>query len=166
MSEITEDVAPDELMRTAFDAANKHDLTESYWLDEKSVYHFIGIGVFRGRAQIIDYFNGMFAAMPDFQLEIERTIREGITASVVWNATGTFRGSSLMGVAPTGKRLVFRGVDVVELEGGIVRSNTVYMDSMSFARQVGMLPPDGSSADKALKSSFNLLTGLRRAVRR
>ena len=34
----------------------------------------------------------------------------------------------------------------------------------AFARQIGMLPPDGSGADRAMKSAFNAATKLRRAV--
>ena len=43
-------------------------------------------------------------------------------------------------------------------------SNTAYFDGASFARQIGMLPPDGSGADRAMKSAFNAVTKLRRAV--
>ena len=43
-------------------------------------------------------------------------------------------------------------------------SNTGYFDGASFARQIGMLPPDGSGADRAMKSAFNAVTKLRRAV--
>jgi hypothetical protein len=43
-------------------------------------------------------------------------------------------------------------------------SNTSYFDSMSIARQIGMLPPDGSGTDRAMKGAFNAVTKLRRAV--
>ena len=45
-------------------------------------------------------------------------------------------------------------------------SNTVVFDQMTFARQVGLLPPDGSGADKALKAAFNAKTRVALAARR
>ena len=39
-----------------------------------------------------------------------------------------------------------------------------YFDGASYARQIGMLPPDGSGADRAMKSAFNTVTKLRRAM--
>jgi hypothetical protein len=36
---------------------------------------------------------------------------------------------------------------------------------MSFARQVGLLPPDGSVVDRALKSAFNARTRVARRSR-
>jgi hypothetical protein len=41
---------------------------------------------------------------------------------------------------------------------------TAYFDGASFARQIRMLPPDGSGVDKAMKGAFNTVTKLRRAV--
>ena len=43
-------------------------------------------------------------------------------------------------------------------------SNTAYYDGASFARQVGMLPPEGSGAERTMKSAFNAVTKVRKAV--
>jgi hypothetical protein len=43
-----------------------------------------------------------------------------------------------------------RGCDVVEIRDGLVVDNTVYWDGAAFARQVGLLPPQGSLADRAM----------------
>ena len=69
-----------------------------------------------------------------------------------------------MGIEPTGKHIEIRGMDLFELEDGKLVSNTSYFDGASFARQIGMLPADGSGADRAMKSAFNAVTKLRRAV--
>ena len=39
-------------------------------------------------------------------------------------------------------------------------SNFVVFDQMQFARQIGMLPPDGTAADRATKAAFNAKTRL------
>ena len=58
----------------------------------------------------------------------------------------------------SGRHVELRGVDVMEITDGTVRSNTIYYDGASFARQVGHLPRQGSVADKALVSVFNAKT--------
>jgi hypothetical protein len=69
-----------------------------------------------------------------------------------------------MDIEPTGKHVEVRGFDLFELEDGQIVSNTAYYDGAAFARQIGMLPADGSGADRAMKSAFNAVTKLRRAV--
>ena len=46
----------------------------------------------------------------------------------------------------------------------MIASTTVYYDGMSFARQIGMLPPLDSGAERAMKSAFNTVTKVRRAI--
>lgn len=69
-----------------------------------------------------------------------------------------------MGLEPTGNHVEIRGLDLLELEDGELVSNTAYFDGAGFARQIGMLPADGSGADRAMKSAFNAMTKLRRAI--
>ena len=45
-------------------------------------------------------------------------------------------------------------------------TNTVVFDQMKFARQVGLLPRDGSVADKAFMAAFNVKTKVAIAARR
>jgi hypothetical protein len=72
----------------------------------------------------------------------------------------------LLGIAPTGKKLTIDGMDHFVIGDGSVRSNFIVFDQMQYARQIGMMPPDGSSADKAVKGAFNARTRLVRAARR
>ncbi|HYH89942.1 MAG TPA: hypothetical protein VEX67_11950 [Solirubrobacteraceae bacterium] len=39
-----------------------------------------------------------------------------------------------------------------------VGSNHVVYDQLDFARQLGLIPPDASPADRALKAAFNAAT--------
>jgi hypothetical protein len=81
-----------------------------------------------------------------------------------WTLRGTFSGGPFRGIEPTGRRVELRGVDVMEFEGGLLRRNTVYYDGLAFARQVGMLPSEGTAADRAVVAGFNALTRVRRRV--
>ena len=84
---------------------------------------------------------------------------------VHWHLTGTHTGP-LLGIEPTGKPLAVDGMDHFVVRDGKVVSNFVIFDQMQYARQIGMMPPDGSSADKALKSAFNLRTKVAERIAR
>lgn len=89
----------------------------------------------------------------------------GDDALVHWRMTGRHVGL-LLGIAGTGKNIELDGIDHFVLRDGKVASNTVVFDQMKFARQVGLLPPDGSVTDKALKTAFNAKTRVAVAARR
>lgn len=59
-----------------------------------------------------------------------------------------------------------RGVDCMEFEGGLLRHNVIYYDGAGFAREVGLLPAQGSGAEKAMTGAFNALTRARKALGR
>ena len=79
-------------------------------------------------------------------------------------AHGHFTGAPFQGIEPTGKPVEVRGLDLIELEGGEIVSLTAYYDGASFARQVGMLPPEGSGAERAMMGAFNAVTKVRQAI--
>jgi hypothetical protein len=78
--------------------------------------------------------------------------------------TGHFSGGPFQGIDPTGRRVEMRGLDLLEIEDGLIVGNTAYYDGMSFARQIGLMPPEDSGAERAMKSAFNAATRARRAV--
>ena len=47
---------------------------------------------------------------------------------------------------------------------GKLRQNTIYYDGLSFARQIGLLPTEGTIADKAIMSGFNAKTDVFKRV--
>jgi hypothetical protein len=77
---------------------------------------------------------------------------------------GTFDGAPFQGIEPTGKAVDMRGVDVFDVEDGLLIGCTGYYDGAEFARQAGMLPPRDSGAERAMTNAFNAVTKLRRAV--
>jgi steroid delta-isomerase-like uncharacterized protein len=110
------------------------------------------------------YFNEVFAAFPDFALEVRSTVTEGDRSAVHWTATGTHLGE-LWGVEATGARVGFEGIDMLQVRDGKIVRNDAVLDSMSVAREVGMLPVAGSPAEQRLFKAFNAKTRVeRRAV--
>jgi steroid delta-isomerase-like uncharacterized protein len=127
---------------------------------------FVAIGEIRGHDAVRAFFRELFAAFPDFTMTVGRIVADDSTAVVQWKATGTFTGSgSFQGIAPTGRPVEIRGVDVMEIADGLVQHNTIYYDGATFARQIGLLPGLGSRADQAMLAAFNAKTTLSQRAR-
>src|SRR5437763_14438565 len=101
---------------------------------------FVAIGAYHGGEAVARLFEEVFGAVADGELIVQSVIAEGERAAVQWRLTGTFSGGPFLGLLSTGKRIELRGVDLIELEAGLIRRNTVYYDGASFARDIGMLP--------------------------
>jgi steroid delta-isomerase-like uncharacterized protein len=157
-----------EVFRALFDDRELSD-PYRYWTDQ-SVDHFLVPGKsVRGAEALAQWFRDLFAAVPDWKLEIENTVDDGDRQVVLqWHATGTMNGESpFLGIEPNGRRLDIRGVDVIRFDAdGKIDTNTVYYDGAQFARDIGMLPPRDSAADRGLLAAFNAATKLKRRLRR
>jgi glyoxylase-like metal-dependent hydrolase (beta-lactamase superfamily II)/ketosteroid isomerase-like protein len=100
-------------------------------------------------------------AVPDLSMEVVSTTSEGDRCGVHWRLRGTFAGpGSFGGVAPTGKALDIEGFDLVSVRDGLIEHNDAFTDSMTFARQVGMMPAQGSTAEQRMTGAFNAKTRL------
>jgi steroid delta-isomerase-like uncharacterized protein len=126
----------------------------------------VAVGELRGREEIRRFFDEVFTAFPDFAMTIDRIVSDERTAVVQWHATGTFNGGPFLGILPTGRCVALKGVDVMEIDAGLIRRNTIYYDGATMARQVGLLPKKDSAADRALLGTFNLRTRAAGLVRR
>jgi steroid delta-isomerase-like uncharacterized protein len=155
----------EETARAAFEAFMAHDVEGvlAAWHPE-GIQDWVALGIFRGHAEIRELFTGLFASTPDIEMQIEAVTADEHRCVIQWRSAGTHTGPSFMGLEPTGKRIELRGVDVMEVEDGLVVRNTVYYDGAAFARGLGMLPPQDSSAEKMMIGAFNGVTRLRRMV--
>jgi glyoxylase-like metal-dependent hydrolase (beta-lactamase superfamily II)/predicted ester cyclase len=105
-----------------------------------------------------EFLTGIIAPFPDLRFEVVETTVQDDRACVRWEATGTFTGVPFQGVEPTGAPLRIEGADVVIVRDGQIVENNAYADGMSIARQLGLMPPDGSKAEQAMKQAFNART--------
>lgn len=162
---ITRRKAVEEKVRAYYEAMNDRDVDAmvAHWAED-GVEDVVPIGVIRGREELRGFLSELFAAMPDASTTITRLIAGEQDCAVEWRLEGTFNGAPFLGIEPTGSRVELREVSVVELKDGEIVGITAYFDGASYARQIRMLPPDGSGADRAMKSAFNAVTKLRRAV--
>jgi predicted ester cyclase len=155
-----------ERIRWEFEMLNRHDvspLKEHLWTAE-TVGRFPDRTV-RGPDEMGTYLEGQFAALTGWHMDVVAVAGEGDDVFVRWHLTGTHTGP-MFGVAPTGKPIAVDGVDYFVLRDSKVASVFVATDGMEIARQFGLLPKDGSAADKALKAAFNTKTRLAQKIMR
>ncbi len=154
-----------ELIRWTFEKLNEHDVValRQFWTDA-TVERFPD-RTCHGTEEIARYFEGAFAALPDFHMEVQAIAAQGDDVFVHWRLTGTHEGPA-QGLEPTHKRIEIDGMDHFVVRDGAVVSNFVVFDQMQYARQMGLMPSDGSTADKALKGAFNARTKLAAKLKR
>jgi steroid delta-isomerase-like uncharacterized protein len=159
--------APAALARKLLEAVAAKDLDAMQALQhDDAVDDFVVLGEVRGKQALGVFFLELFTALPDMQFTIERIVGGDDHIAVgEWSLSATFDGGPFQGLEPTGRRVELRGVDVMEFEDGRLRHNTIYYDGLSFARQVGLLPTEGSGADRAVTLGFNTLTKAKKGLR-
>jgi steroid delta-isomerase-like uncharacterized protein len=162
---ITKRKAVEAQARSYFEAlaARDPEAIVSHW-HEDGVDDVVPLGVKRGRQEIEQMFREMFAAAPDLETTVTRIVAGEKEAAVEWRMRGTFDGAPFQGIEPTGRPFELRGLDMLEIEGGKIVRITGYYDGAEYARQIGMLPPHDSGAERAMTSVFNTVTKVRRAV--
>ena len=162
---ITRRKAVEAHVRSYFDAINSRDpqAVAQHWAED-GVDEIVPQGVLRGRPDIASYFADLFAACPDLETSVTRVVAGERQAAVEWRMRGTFNGGPFQGIEATGKVCELRGLDLMDVEDGQLTGNTGYFDGADFARQIGMMPPQDSGAERAMKGAFNAVTKLKRAV--
>ncbi|MBV9022829.1 MAG: ester cyclase [Streptomycetaceae bacterium] len=156
MSAPTAPVAPADVARTAFEALAAGDLDRFADLThEDAVFDVLPIGEQRGRTAIREHYEKLRAALPDATLTLEGVTGDDRRAAIEWRMTGTFEGKPFEGITPNHHKVDLRGVDFMEIDSGRIRHDRVAFDGVEFARQVGMLPHRGSTADRAMLAAFN-----------
>jgi steroid delta-isomerase-like uncharacterized protein len=143
--------------------------TESTWIDRPHYRVFAQDLKMSTRAEVVAWFRGLFDAVPDLHMEVEDVAVAGVPGcervTVRWHITGTFSGAPYVGIEPTGRPVDLRGMDLIDVEDGRIAGNNIYYDQLAFARQIGMLPPEGSRGDRLMTGAFNLVTRGRAKIR-
>jgi hydroxyacylglutathione hydrolase len=120
-----------------------------------------GQGLFFGPEGVREFIGSLIAAMPDLKMEVVATTSEGERCALQWRIAGTFAGpGSFNGIAPTGHRMELEGLDVLTVRDGLIHANDAFTDTMSVPRQIGMMPPLGSTAEQRMMGVFNVKTRL------
>jgi hydroxyacylglutathione hydrolase len=143
--------------RRYFQAVADHDLDTAVSLWAEGGREYV-----RGQVDTVapegvrSFIGGLLEAMPDLRFEVLSTTTEDERCAVQWRLTGTFAGpGEFAGVAPMGRAIELEGLDLITVRDGLIQSNDAFSDSMTFARQVGMMPAQGSAAEQRMIGAFN-----------
>ena len=78
-------------------------------------------------------------AFPDLSFTMEDMIAEGDKVTIRGTIVGTHKGD-FMGIAPTGKQVAVRTIDVVRIAGGKAVEHWGLTDQMTMMQQLGVMP--------------------------
>jgi steroid delta-isomerase-like uncharacterized protein len=124
-------------------AWNVHDVDAIVALHtEDSVFenHVTG-DAYTGRGAIGKAITGIFAVFPDLTFETRRSyVRDNLVVQE-WTARGTHEGTMTRAgieVPPTGRKVEYKGMDVIPIRDGLVARKDVYSDSVTLLRQLGL----------------------------
>ena len=142
------------------------DLAVSLWKPGgRDLIH--GIADLKAPNDIKAFFNGLYSAFPDYEFEILELAASGKNAACRWHSTGTFLGPGrFQGLAPTGARIEMEGCDMLRVEDGLIVENNAYVNGALIAQQLGLLPQQGSTADRVVTGAFNAKTAALGHLRR
>jgi ketosteroid isomerase-like protein len=106
-----------------------------------------------GREGVREFVQATARAFPDFHVEelAPPAISETGLVFGSYRMTGTMEGPwPPSNLAPTGARIDVLGVDEWTFRGELMCHYRTYYDSLEMARQLGVLPPAGGRADRAM----------------
>jgi steroid delta-isomerase-like uncharacterized protein len=92
--------------------------------------------------EVRSHIASIFESWPDIAFSTRRMyVRDGLVVQE-WTATAThvqpMRRGDLV-AEPSGKQIEWKGLDVMPFENGLLKRKTVYSDSVSILRQIGLI---------------------------
>lgn len=153
-------VSNGDLVRWTFEMINARDVDALRQVWTGATTERFPSGTLHGADAMAGYFEALFAALPDLHMQVVALAETGEDVFVHWYLTGTHTGRPFEGIDATGRSIALDGMDHFVIRDGTIATNFIVFDQMQFARQIGMLPPDGSAADRATKAAFNAKTRL------
>ena len=118
----------------------------------------------RGRAGVADFVRQSARGFPDmtFAERGDPAIAEGgRVAYAPWLMTATNTGPiDPPGLAPTGKRIEVRGIDVWQFRDGLIWRYEASYDFAGVGRQLGLMPPRGGRAERMMVRAQRLRSKL------
>jgi len=155
---------PTEIVKAAVAALNAHDVAAIKTVWTPNGEERFPDAVCHGHDEIGRYFQEAFDAIPDLHVEPVAFAAEEDSVFMRSILSGTHTGGPFKGIAATGKRVNIPAIDHFTVRAGKIVSNFVVFDQMEMGRQLGLLPPENSAADRVLKVAFNGVTGVRRRL--
>ena len=82
------------------------------------------------------FFEGLRAAFPDLSVALETSVADEDSIAIAYTLSGTQNGP-LMGIAPTGRRMKIRGMQISKFKDGRMVERWGSSDELGMLRQLG-----------------------------
>jgi steroid delta-isomerase-like uncharacterized protein len=124
----------------------------------------------RGHADVREFLEALWTGFPDMTFEIIEgpyVIPGRPCSAIHWRGRGTHTGRlDPPGFAATGRRWEGDGMSVEEYRDGRVCRLRICFDMLDASRQLGLMPPVGSRAERAMAAAQRATIKAREAIRR
>jgi predicted ester cyclase len=106
-------------------------------VDAKALDHDPGPGQGLGPEGFIHYFSGLRKGFPDLNITAEKLVADDDNVAIAYTITGTHQGDFL-GIAPTGRKISARGVQIARFENGKLVERWGSSDQLGILQQLGV----------------------------
>lgn len=96
---------------------------------------------YQGRDEVAQRYAELWSAFPDFTVFPRQFIEQGNTVVMVADYSGTHLGR-YGDAEPTGKSFMIRLVNIIEFNNNKIATETIFIDSASQLRQLGLIEHD------------------------
>jgi len=121
-------------------AWNSHDVDRiaSYYTED-CIHEDVAMGSkFYGQAELKVGITPLFAACPDFKMELKALFSVAGWSALEWVMSGTQVGDfENLGIPATGKGFSIRGASIIEFKDDRISRNTDYWNLISMLKQLG-----------------------------
>src|SRR5262245_23563676 len=120
---------------------NRHDMEAMLATldDDDPVRDEVAGNCYVGRENVATRYAALWAAFPDFNVSPRRLIENGESVVMLADYSGTHRGQ-YGEFAPTGRSFIVRITNIIDFKDDRISRETIFMDSASQLRQLGLLP--------------------------
>ena len=154
---------PEHVVADFLDALGRHDVEGISRVCADSIVEVLsGTAPLEGIDNELAFARDLFAAFPDLEIEVTRLLAVDLVVAAEWTRRGTFTGADFQGLPANGARFDSPAAGFFEIENGLIKRITAYADMNKFARDLGVVPPEGSPAERLALSMFRARVRIRR----
>jgi steroid delta-isomerase-like uncharacterized protein len=159
------------VVRSLFDAFNDGDLARAATTvtDDFQLIDLAAGQTFRGPDGCREWLETFRTALPDVRTELLNLMADGDRVASEHTGRGTHNGPFITpaGTIPaTNRKVELRIGEFYELREGKIAKLCAYYDSATLLRQLGLLPPAASSAEKVMTAVMAAAVKAKQALRR
>jgi steroid delta-isomerase-like uncharacterized protein len=156
---------PEQVVADFLDALGSHDVEKFGGACADDIVEVLaGTAPLDGIDNELAFARDLLAAFPDLEIEVTRLMTIDQVVAAEWTRRGTFSGADFQGLPANGARFDSPAAGFFEIENGLIKRLTVYADLNKFARDLGVVPPEGSRAERLAMSMFRTRVRFKRLV--